>query len=82
MQNIEALEKRLWEAADQLRANSGLGSNEYFMPVLGILFLRHAHTRFSAIAKEIGASLPIRGGVKRSVTKDDYTKRRSIYLRN
>lgn len=44
MQNIEALEKRLWEVADQLRANSGLGSNEYFMPVLGILFLRYAYT--------------------------------------
>lgn len=38
MNNIEAFEKRLWGAADQLRANSGLGSNEYFLPVLGILF--------------------------------------------
>ncbi len=42
MDNIEALEKRLWEAADQLRANSGLSSNEYSMPILGILFLRQA----------------------------------------
>ncbi|MDI6807439.1 MAG: N-6 DNA methylase [Candidatus Eisenbacteria bacterium] len=80
MQNIEALEKRLWEAADQLRANSGLGSNEYFMPVLGILFLRQAYNRFSLAAKEVDKSLPVRGGVRRRVTKEDFTKRRSIYL--
>ncbi len=41
MQNIEALEKRLWEAADQLRANSDLGYNEYFIPVLVYLSLRY-----------------------------------------
>jgi len=81
MNNIEALEKRLWGAADQLRANSGLGSNEYFLPVLGILFLRHAYNRYSQVAAEIDQSLPVRGGVKRSITKDDFTKRRSIYLR-
>ena len=44
MQNIEALEKRLWEAAIQLRANSDLGYNEYFIPVLVILFLRDTIT--------------------------------------
>ena len=81
MQNIEALEKRLWEAADQLRANSGLGSNEYFMPVLGILFLRQAYNRFSFVAKEVKQSMPARSGVKRLSTKDDFTKRRSIFLR-
>jgi type I restriction enzyme M protein len=81
MNNIEALEKRLWGAADQLRANSGLGSNEYFLPVLGILFLRHAYNRYSQVAVEIERSLPERGGVKRAVAKDDFTKRRSIYLR-
>lgn len=81
MNNIEALEKRLWGAADQLRANSGLGSNEYFLPVLGILFLRQAYNRYSQVAAKIEQSLPVRGGVKRSITKDDFTKRRSIYLR-
>jgi type I restriction enzyme M protein len=81
MNNIEALENRLWGAADQLRANSGLGSNEYFLPVLGILFLRHAFNRYAQVADEIEQSLPERGGVKRSITKDDFTKRRSIYLR-
>jgi len=81
MENIEALEKRLWAAADQLRANSGLGSNEYFLPLLGILFLRQASTRFNAVTKEVEDSLPSRGGQKRQAAKDDYTKRRSIYLR-
>ncbi|KAA0212608.1 SAM-dependent DNA methyltransferase [bacterium] len=43
----ETLEKRLWEAADQLRANSGLKSQEYSAPVLGLVFLRFADARFS-----------------------------------
>ena len=42
MNAIEQLEKRLWNGADQLRANSGLTSTQYSMPVLGLIFLRHA----------------------------------------
>ncbi|PYJ85595.1 MAG: hypothetical protein DME22_08610, partial [Verrucomicrobia bacterium] len=42
------LEKRLWDAADQFRANSGLKSQEYSAPVLGLIFLRFAELRFSA----------------------------------
>lgn len=41
LQNIEQIESSLWEAADQLRANSKLTSSEYAMPVLGVIFLRH-----------------------------------------
>src|SRR5438445_9070630 len=41
------LEKRLWEAADQFRANSGLKSQEYSAPVLGLIFLRFAEVRFA-----------------------------------
>jgi type I restriction enzyme M protein len=44
----ETLEKRLWDAADQFRANSGLKSQEYSAPVLGLIFLRFAEVRFSA----------------------------------
>ena len=44
--DIEKLEADLWEAADNLRANSKLTSSDYFMPVLGIIFLRHAANRF------------------------------------
>ena len=43
-----ALEKRLWDAADQFRANSGLKSQEYSAPVLGLIFLLFAEVRFAA----------------------------------
>jgi len=42
------LEKRLWEAADQFRANSGLKAQEYSGPILGLIFLRFAEVRFAA----------------------------------
>ena len=44
----DALEKRLWEAADQMRANSGLTSQQYSSPVLGLIFLRFAEVRYAA----------------------------------
>ncbi len=44
----ETLESRLWAAADQLRANSGLTSAQYSQPVLGLIFLRFAEVRFLA----------------------------------
>ena len=46
--NNAALEKRLWDAADQFRANSGLKAQEYSAPVLGLIFLRFAEVRFAA----------------------------------
>jgi type I restriction enzyme M protein len=42
-----ALEKRLWDAADQFRANSGLKAQEYSGPILGLIFLRFAEVRFA-----------------------------------
>lgn len=44
----ESLEKRLWDAADQFRANSGLKAQEYSSPILGLIFLRFAEVRFAA----------------------------------
>ena len=44
--NIAQIETSLWEAADQLRANSNLTATEYSMPVLGVIFLRHATNRY------------------------------------
>ena len=44
----ETLENRLWAAADELRANSGLTSAQYSQPVLGLIFLRFAEVRFLA----------------------------------
>jgi len=51
--DIEKLETDLWEAADNLRANSKLTSSDYFMPVLGVIFLRHAANRFEAATQMI-----------------------------
>ena len=79
--NIEAVEKRLWTAADQLRANSDFASNEYFMPVMGLIFLRHAYSRYLAVKPEIEANLPSRGGVTPPLTKQDFTSRGAIFLR-
>jgi type I restriction enzyme M protein len=58
MTNIQQLENELWEAADQLRANSKLTAAEYAMPVLGLIFLRHADNRFKAFLPEIEADIP------------------------
>ena len=52
LEHIEAIEKRLWSAADTLRSNSNYASNEYFMPVMGLIFLRHAYSRFLSATEE------------------------------
>lgn len=80
LENIEAIEKRLWNAADTLRANSNYASNEYFLPVMGLIFLRHAYSRYLAVKDEIEAKLPIRGGKTRPVTKEDFSQKSSIFL--
>jgi type I restriction-modification system DNA methylase subunit len=54
--DIEKLEADLWEAADNLRANSKLTSSDYFMPVLGVIFLRHAANRFAAAGMFVQSS--------------------------
>jgi len=46
LEDIGAIEKRLWSAADTLHSNSNYASNEYFLPVMGLIFLRHAYSRF------------------------------------
>ena len=81
MEQISSIEKRLWGSADTLRANSNFASNEYFMPVMGLIFLRHAYSRFLKVRDEIIPTLPSRGGVVRDLTKEDFSRRGSIYLR-
>ena len=44
MINIRKLENELWESADLLRSGSKLTSNQYCMPVLGLIFLRYAYS--------------------------------------
>jgi type I restriction enzyme M protein len=69
LENIEAIEKRLWNAADNLRANSNYASNEYFMPVMGLIFLRHAYSRYLAVKDGIEADLPRRGTMAASFSR-------------
>ncbi|WP_288377112.1 N-6 DNA methylase [uncultured Pseudomonas sp.] len=80
LENIEAIERRLWKAADTLRSNSELASNEYFLPVMGLIFLRHAYSRFLAVRDQIVAGLPSRGGKTRELTKEDFSQKGAIYL--
>ncbi len=80
LQNIEAIEKRLWKSADTLRANSELASNEYFMPVMGLIFLRHAYSRYLTVRAEIEKALPSRGGKTRALTKEDFSGKTAIFL--
>ena len=50
---IEELEKRLWSAADSLRANTGLTAQEYSRPILGLIFLKYAEYRFTQAKSNI-----------------------------
>ncbi|MFA7026284.1 MAG: type I restriction-modification system subunit M N-terminal domain-containing protein, partial [Candidatus Cloacimonadaceae bacterium] len=78
---LRKLENNLWKAADQLRANSKLTASEYSMPVLGLIFLRHAFNRFSKVKLEIEANLPThpeRG--KRPLNKNDFMAKNAMYL--
>ncbi|MBX3394289.1 MAG: N-6 DNA methylase [Phycisphaerae bacterium] len=80
MHDIEKLEGDLWEAADQLRANSKLTSSEYCMPVLGVIFLRHAANRFDAATKQIQDDQAAGRMPKRKPIVADYIKRRAMWL--
>lgn len=80
LDNIEAIEKKLWKAADTLRANSNYASNEYFLPVMGLIFLRHAYSRFLKVKREVEADLPKRQGKTRPLTKEDFLCKGAIYL--
>ena len=80
LEHIEAIEKRLWNAADTLRANSNYASNEYFLPVMGLIFLRHAYSRFLTVKENVEANLPTRGGKTRVLTKEDFSQKSAIFL--
>src|SRR4030043_151814 len=81
LEHIEVIEKRLWTAADTLRANSNYASNEYFLPVMGLIFLRHAYSRYLAVRGDIETNLPKRGGKARKLTKEDFSQKTAILLR-
>lgn len=73
---LNEIEKRLFSAADQLWANTGLRPGEYSAPVLGLIFLRYAERRFVEAAQSIGAG----GSGRRTVGKTAYQARGVIYL--
>lgn len=78
--NIKKLENDLWESADLLRAGSKLTSNQYCMPVLGLLFLRYAFSRYKLVEDEIIRNLPSRGGRVRPVEASDFSAKSAIFL--
>jgi len=81
LEHIEAIEKRLWSVADNLHPNSNYASNEYFLPVMGLVFLRHAYSRYLALKARIEPNLPSSGGDTRALTKEDFSRQSAIFLR-
>ena len=80
MINIRKLESELWESADLLRAGSKLTSNQYCMPVLGLIFLRYAYSRYKMVEAEILKGRPSRGGRVMPVEASDFAAKSALYL--
>lgn len=79
---IKKVEKELWDAADDLRANSKLTASEYKDPVLGLILLRFAENRFNETLQKIEKNIsknPRTG--KKEITKDHFIGEASLYLR-
>ena len=77
---IEQFEADLWKVADNLRANSNLASNEYFMPILGLIFLRHATNRYYAAISAIEEDKAAGTMPDRPLVEADFTRRRALML--
>ena len=80
MINIRKLESELWESADLLRQGSKLTSSQYCMPVLALLFLRYAYSRYKMVEAEILQSRPTRGGRVMPVEPSDFSAKSALYL--
>ena len=80
MTNIKKLEAELWESADLLRQGSKLTSSQYCMPVLALLFLRYAYSRFKMVEAEILQNRPSRGGRVMPVEPSDFEAKSALYL--
>jgi type I restriction enzyme M protein len=74
--DIHDIAARLWETADELRANSHLKSAEYSIPVLGLIFLKFADSRFTALEQDLAGKATGR----RDVGKSDYQAKGVLYL--
>ncbi len=80
MISIRKLESELWESADLLRQGSKLTSNQYCMPVLGLIFLRYAYSRFKKVEAEILKDRPSRGGRVMPVEASDFSAKSALFL--
>lgn len=80
MINIRKLEADLWESADLLRAGSKLTSNQYCMPVLGLIFLRYAYSRYKLVEQEILKNRPRRNGRVMPIEASDFNEKSALYL--
>ena len=78
--SIKKLESDLWESADLLRAGSKLTSNQYCMPVLGLIFLRYAYSRFKRVEAEILKDRPMRNGRVIPVEAIDFAEKSALFL--
>jgi len=80
--DLGELEKRLWDSADNLRANSNLKASEYSMPVLGLIFLRFADNKFTLAQERLQAAQSTDGPARRraAVTPDDYKAMGALYV--
>ena len=74
--DIYDIANRLWETADELRANSQLKAAEYSIPVLGLIFLKFADSRFTQAEADMGASTTGR----RTIGKANFQARGVLYL--
>ena len=77
---IKEFEADLWRVADNLRANSNLASNEYFMPILGLIFLRHATNRYYAALEAIKEDKAAGKMPNRPLVQEDFTRRGALML--
>ena len=80
MINIRKLESELWESADLLRQGSKLTSSQYCMPVLALLFLRYAYSRFRMVEAEILENRPKRGGRVMPVEPSDFAAKSALFM--
>jgi type I restriction enzyme M protein len=76
--DIYDIATHLWETADELRANSHLKAAEYAIPVLGLIFLKFADSRFT----QLEARLAGKGTGRREIGKADYQSKGVLYLPN
>lgn len=74
--DLAQVRKRLWAAADEMRANSSLAPSEYRGPVLGLIFLAYAEHRFDSVCQEVEAEATLR----RPVQPDNYKARSVLFV--